>query len=117
MAKTLNRGTAYGFLASTVRPLAGLPLRRTNGVKEIMEDVSCTPIGAIRTPFPCSRGAPARPEPKKKAGVAWIFPRHAKGPADPGSFSHVISRFHLHLPGADMVGGTPLLDIKPHIPE
>jgi len=130
-----------------------------------MEDVTYTPIGVIRTPFPDSRGIPKRPEAQKIAGTAGVFPRFAEGLADIEDFSHVVLLFHMHLSGgpllkvvpqneikergvlstrsprrpnpigmtvvrldrmdcnivhftgADMVDGTPLLDMKPYIPE
>jgi len=82
-----------------------------------MEDVSYTPIGVIRTPFLHSKEAPKRPKVRKNAGTAGVLPRYAEGQADSGSFSHAVLLFHLHLTGADMVDGTPLLDMKPYIPE
>jgi len=82
-----------------------------------MEDVSYTPIGVVRTPFPHSREAPKRPRVRKNAGTVGVLPRHAEGQADPGSFSLAVLLFHLHLTGADMVDGTPFPDVNSHIPK
>lgn len=148
-----------------VRPLAGLPLRRTDGVYEIMEDVTYTPIGVIRTPFADSRGIPKGPAGRQAPGRAELDPRLAPALSGLEAFPRIVLVFHMHLSegplarvvprgeaaergvfstrsprrpnpiglsvvaldriegsvvhftGADMVDGTPLLDIKPHMPE
>ena len=130
-----------------------------------MEDVTYTPIGVIRTPFPGSKGMPKGPDARDIAGTAEVFPRFAEGLADLEGLSHVVLIFHMHLSegplmkvvpwneksqrgvfstrsprrpnpigmtvvrlgrieggrlhftGADMADGTPLLDIKPCLPE
>jgi tRNA-Thr(GGU) m(6)t(6)A37 methyltransferase TsaA len=130
-----------------------------------MDEVSYTPIGVIRTPFPGSKGMPKGPEAKKSAGTVELLPGFAEGLADLEGFSHVMLVFHMHhsegplmkvvpwnekrhrgvfstrsprrpnpigvtvvrlvrlegnrlrFTGADMVDGTPLLDIKPYLPE
>jgi tRNA-Thr(GGU) m(6)t(6)A37 methyltransferase TsaA len=148
-----------------VRPLAGLPLRRTNGVKETMEAVTYTPIGVLRTPFPDSKGIPKGTQGHDAPGMAELDHRYAGALAGLENFECAVLIFHMHLSegpllrvvpwnetaergvfstrsprrpnpigmtlvslvriecnvvyftGADMVDGTPLLDIKPHIPE
>jgi len=62
------------------------------------------PIGVLHTPFQDPAGMPIQPTGAAGIrGAAEIYPKYGEGLQD--------------LEGVDMLDGTPLLDVKPYIPE
>jgi tRNA (Thr-GGU) A37 N-methylase len=107
--------------------------------------IEYTPIGIIRTPFKTPAGTPIQPTGADgvEAKVE-VFPEYSEGLADLEGFSHIILLYllfatraparpnpvgisvvrlvridgaMLYIKDVDVVDKTPLLDIKPYIPE
>ena len=111
----------------------------------IMEEystISFHPIGVIHSPFKERKGMPIQPKVAKNIkGKVSVFPEYQEGLADLAGFSHIVLLYYfhmssgyslkvvpflveltsvegtnLHIQGVDILDGTPLLDIKPHVP-
>jgi len=104
--------------------------------------ITYRPIGIIHSPFKEPKGTPIQPKAAKGIdGMVEVFPQYEKGLKDIEGFSHIILIYHFHLskacslevkpymdsklhglfatraPARPNVDGTPLLDIKPFVPE
>lgn len=98
-----------------------------------MTEIRYKPIGVIHSPFKEPEGTPIQPAGAKGInGTVEIFPEYAEGLKDVEGFSHIILIYHfhisavrlvgikdniLHIQDIDIVDETPLLDIKPYVPE
>ncbi len=98
-----------------------------------MTEIRYKPIGVIHSPFKEPEGTPIQPAGAKGInGTVEIFPEYAESLKDVEGFSHIILIYHfhisavrlvgikdniLHIQDIDIVDETPLLDIKPYVPE
>ncbi len=138
---------------------------RSDGRGGILQDITCRPIGFVRSPFTRTAGTPIQPLGGNDVeAVVEVLEEFAAGVSDLEGFSHIILIYHfhtcdatrlrvkpfldevergvfatraparpnhigmsvvrlervegnlLHITGVDMLDGTPVLDIKPHIP-
>jgi len=103
-----------------------------------MDVIKYKPIGIIHSPFKEPKGTPIQPTGAKHIdATVELFPEYVEGLKDLEGFSHIILIYHfhlskhtslrvrlvrvqgniLHIQDVDAVDGTPLLDIKPYVPE
>ncbi|MDD3719550.1 MAG: tRNA (N6-threonylcarbamoyladenosine(37)-N6)-methyltransferase TrmO [Actinomycetota bacterium] len=130
-----------------------------------MEEINCSPIGFVRSPFTRATGTPIQPIGGSDVeATVEILEEYAPGLSDLEGFSHIVLLYHfhhcmttslkvkpflddvergvfatrapvrpnhigmsvvrldrieggtLHIRDVDIIDGTPVLDIKPHIP-
>jgi len=142
------------------------PMQVAPSSEPLMNEISCRPIGFIRSPFKEPTGTPIQSLAARDVeGTVEIDPKYADGLRDIDGFSHLILIYHchlcrkpsllvkpfldnqtrgvfatraparpnpigvsivrlvrvegtrLHIKDMDVVDGTPLLDIKPYVPE
>jgi len=103
-----------------------------------MKEIIYKPIGIIHSPFKDLEGIPIQPTASYGiAGTVEVKPQYTDGLKDIEGFSHIILLYHFHLSNGpllqvkpflddkprvyiedvDIVDGTPLLDIKPYVPQ
>ena len=76
-------------------------------------------IGTIHSPFKELEGMPIQPTGAKGIkGKICLKDEFKPGLKDIDGFSHLILIYHLHnISNVDILDGTPLLDIKPYVPQ
>ena len=76
-----------------------------------MEEITCQPIGFVRSPFTSSDGTPIQPGGGKDVeAVLELLEEYAEGLSDLEGFSHIVLLYHFHTCGATMMRVRPFLD-------
>ena len=113
----------------------------------MQQEIIFRPIGVVHSPFKEPTGTPIQPSAARETrGIVEILPEYEEGLQDLEGFSHLILLYHchlargftlkvkpflddtqrglfatrapqLHIREVDIVDGTPLLDIKPYVPQ
>jgi len=74
-------------------------------------ELTCRPIGVLRTPFAEAQGCPIQPAGARGVmGRAELEPRLAPALTDLEGFSHLILLYHCHLAGGARLKVRPFLD-------
>jgi len=83
------------------------------GLREMMNQITYTPIGTIHSPFTKPEGMPIQPSAGQGIkGHILIYEEFVEGLADLEGFSHIYLLFHLHLSDSYRLKVTPFLDDK-----
>jgi tRNA-Thr(GGU) m(6)t(6)A37 methyltransferase TsaA len=76
--------------------------------------ITYTPIGTIRSPFPDVAGMPIQPSGARGVkGIVEIFPEFAEGLCDLDGFSRIILIYAFHRCSSCQLTVTPFLDTTP----
>lgn len=81
----------------------------------MMESITYTPIGVIRSPFRTEEGMPIQSIVAEDAvGTVELDPTYEAGLQDLAAFSHIFLLCHLHRASGRALVVTPFLDDQPH---